>query len=709
MKITINNTKTLSSLLGLALVFIGATLTTACVKEPTPTIQDIDIESEEYSAPTEDQIAVKSSLVTYIAPNVPSDGFGGALRRRLTNQVAWPSEDNIEGITNIVLHNDDVAQFDTEASDDLLIASFLQLLVGRNIIITEPTHAGFKKFCATITMAHDILDATEEGKEILNAVELDAIPGARRIFESFHQMSQDDSKIDAIFAANSDNNGVLAEAIAIRGGDFHIVERMQTGGAKSTLSHELMDGNGVVSALEDFSADRNPNAPVSLSVTAYSYGLVADMLTSWLNDHEYYYDDTEAARKRALEDLRKQSGETSKLSLDDIANVQKVEYTLNANSPYSVSAQLPVLIRFEICSVYMEKEDCDYYCIYKNIRSYNQVLECGPSGKKSWKKHENYGYYEELDQYREPIWHAYPFYGPFMRDITSKSICYAASEDITTENGGMNEITSSDEIKSLSNVRVEEYVPKNSVGSTTVSSGFSFGLDGGLSFGSDTSVSLGAGVSFDTSTMQTIDDLEIQVSTNDGTPTWKYIGHNIPQSHARITPTAAHDTAPSIMRNECEVDQSWIWRVANPTGSYCLYDETTVRTTILSYTNYIFYSKDHYSNESTTKRVGFLMLPPPRIEQVWLRDVQPYSEEVNALLGSLHEKYWNPNSYEFTLPDSSENSRISIQQYINSFHKDLDAKKVIWRNRGLVPANNRYIFSFYLKGDKTPIQMQFIL
>ena len=37
------------------------------------------------------------------------------------------------------------------------------------------------------------------------------------------------------------------------------------------------------------------------------------------------------------------------------------------------------------------------------------------------------------------------------------------------------------------------------------------------------------------------------------------------------------------MRLECAVDQSWIWKVPNPAGSYRLFDETTITTSIMYY------------------------------------------------------------------------------------------------------------------------------
>jgi hypothetical protein len=222
-------------------------------------------------------------------------------------------------------------------------------------------------------------------------------------------------------------------------------------------------------------------------------------------------------------------------------------------------------------------------------------------------------------------------------------------------------------------------------------------------------LALGGNFSFDQSTTQTIDDLEIEVTTADGIPSWKYVGQNLPTSHMNLVLVASHDLAPNILRQECEVDQSWIWRVANPTGAYMIYDRTEIVTSLMYYTDWWVYTKHSYANQYTTKLSTFLMLPPPRAKQSWIRDVVPYSEEVNALLGSLHKKYWDPDNYEMTLPDTDEESRLSITQFMNDFRNDLEDKRLIWHNRGMVPDGNKYIFYFYKKGTDSYEYMEFEL
>jgi hypothetical protein len=239
---------------------------------------------------------------------------------------------------------------------------------------------------------------------------------------------------------------------------------------------------------------------------------------------------------------------------------------------------------------------------------------------------------------------------------------------------------------------VENYSPKNSIGSVDKTDGFSIGFDGGLCLPKDIGVDLGISLSWDTSTTQSIDDLEIIVSTTDGSPKWKYIGQNLPDAFYNLILESSHSEAPSIMRRECEVDQSWIWKVPNPSGSYRLYDETNVVTTAMYYENENFEAHSRFVDQATIKRVSFLMMPPPRSKQVWMMNVAPYSDELNSMLSTTHNRFWKSDDHEFTLNDSSRDSRISIEQFINNFQQDLNNKRYTWKNRGFT---GEFTFSYY--------------
>ena len=682
------------------MLFVAASLT-ACKKDEPAKEQEYIFETEEYTAPTEDTLAVVSDLPAYVIP-YDYKNFGAALVNRLQNKVAEVNDDTIEDLASVVMHSSQIASF--EEWDVIL----MQLLVGRNIIIVEPTLKDFKEFCDMVSSIYLLLQVIGDEEGLLDALEV--IPGVRQTLEAFYEMSTVPEKIESMFLFDTDSDGVFAEAIAVRGCDFHIVDRM-TGVAEVETTHEMVvdeEGNTEPTEAPDIESNENAGA-----ITPYAYGLFADMFAKWINEQEYYVDMEEQMRNRGLKSLNTtRASETTKYNLEDITSVQKVQYTISAATPYDVGPKLPVTVSFEVCSIYMEEDNSDYYCVYKNILSYNQVLDCGPTGeanKRKWRRNENFGgWVWNSGSGKDKEYYVFPYYGPFMRNIEARSICHAHTDGWVDSTTSAVDIPHSKNIQSVANVVVEKYSPKNSIGSVDHTNGFSYGFDGGLYLASEPSVNLGFSVSYDTSDTRTYDDLEIVASTLNGTPEWKYIGQNLPEAYYNLILPSSHSEAPTIMRRECEVDQSWIWKIPNPSGSYRLYDETNVVTTAMYYKNGFLESHSYFVNLTTTKRVSFLMMPPPRSQQYWMMNVAPYSDELNSMLSTTHNRFWKKDNHEFTLNDTTDDSRITIEQFINDFQRDLNSKRKTWKNRNFT---GTYTFSYYNinADDDEPITFEFVV
>ena len=688
----------------LFIILFVTLLLTACAKDRVPNGDGkLVFEVEEHSVPVEDALNIVSDLPAYIIPYDYKE-FGAALVNRMQNKVAEVNDDNFTDLASVVLHSSQIQSIEDEWSVILI-----QLLLGHNIIIVEPTIKDFNYFSDIITSIYLLFSGFEEGQELLN--ELEVIPGARQTLEAFYELSMDPSKIESMFLFNTDSSGVFAEAIAVRGSDFHIVDRMK-GVAEMEVTHEqIIDEEGTTEQIEAPNVESAPNSTPSDDITPYTYGLFADMFVKWIDEQEYYVEQQDAARQRALTTLNTRATETTKYNLEDICTVQKVQYTISAATPYDVGPKLPVTVSFEICSIYMEDEDCDYYCVYKNILSYNQILDCGPTGeenKRKWRQHFRLGEYQYTHDDFKQVWYSFPYYGPFMRDMESSSICHAHTDDLVDSATSAVNIPDANSIKSVAGVVVEKYSPKNSIGSVDKTDGFSYGFDGAFYLAKEPSASLGFSVSWDTSTTQTIDDLEIIASSTSGIPVWKYVGHNLPESFYNLFKTTSHSEAPAIMRRECEVDQSWIWRVPNPSGSYRLFDETKVSTAVMYYKNGFFQSYANYVNQETSKRVSFLMMPPPRCQQKWMMNVAPYSEELNSMLATTHSRFWKKDDHEFTMNDSSQDSRITIEQFINDFKRDLNSKRFTWKNRNFT---GKFTFSYYNIDDENnePLSFDFVV
>ena len=406
----------------LLLMLFAAVSLTACKKDEPVKEKKLVFETEEYSAPTEDALNVVSDLPAYVLAH-DYKNFGAALVNRLQNKVAVVDENTIENLASVVLHSSQIESLVNNGQIEEWQLILAQLLLGRNIIIVEPTIKDFKNFCNAITAIYILLNEIEEGQELFD--EIDVIPGARQTLEAFYDMSMNPEKIESMFLLDTDSSGVFAEAIAVRGCDFHIVDRMTGVAVEETTHEQVIDEEGNTEPIEDPEIESNANADV---ITPYSYGLFADMFTKWINEQEYYVDMEGQMRNRALNSLTTtRATDTNKYDLEDICSVQKVQYTISASTPSDIGPKLPVTVSFEICSIYMEDDNSDYYCVYKNILSYNQVLDCGPSGeqnKRKWRKNNNFG------KMRWDFWnggseyYVFPYYGPFMRNIEGRSICH---------------------------------------------------------------------------------------------------------------------------------------------------------------------------------------------------------------------------------------------------------------------------------------------
>ena len=660
-----------------------ALMGTACSEDKVRPELEENYNIVEREVITEDILTVTSSLPAYVAP-YNYTGFGKALVDRLGNRVASVDEDNMTDIATVVIHSSQIPDMDDEQMS-VLIA---QLLMGKNVVLVEPTLDSFSEFCDLITSIYVLISSTEEGQEMFEA--LDVVPGIRQTFEAFYEISNEPDKINDMFITNTDSDGVFAEALAIRGCDFHLVESLDAISVTESVTKEVDQETGKVTVIENDTAMQ----PAETEITPYTYGTFADMLVGWINEQKDYIEEIATLKQRSMNQLNSRA-ETQKFSLDEICTAQKVEYTTYGRAPIT-NTRLPITVSFEICSVYREKDNADYYCIYKKITSYNQLLNCGPTDAKSWNTYPDFGGYIPIGKgpFTVDIWVDAKCYGPYMTDIVSQSICHTDSEDFIESGDGMVIMPNYNEIKPVDGVQVVNYSPKNSIGSVDKTSGFSYGFDGGLYFASEPSANLGFSISYDASTTQTIENLEIVASTADGGVKWNYNGNGLPVGKAGIPPS--HTFAPDIMTRECQVDQSWIWKIPNPSGSYRIYDKTEVHTALHYILNLVVYTCDHYYwNYNPTIR-SFRMAPPPRCEQRWMMDVAPYSEKLNTMLATTHATYWKADDHEFKMADTTDDSRISIEQFVADFKKDLENKKRTWKSRGF---NGNYTFTFYKVDD----------
>ena len=299
------------------LLFVAVVLT-ACKKDEPVKQQELIFETEEYSAPTEDALTVVSDLPAYIIAH-DYKNFGAALVNRMQNKVAAVNDDTLDDLASVVMH---ISQIATIEEWDVIL---VQLLMGRNIIIIEPTLKDFKEFCDMISSMYLFFQVIGDEEGLIDALEI--IPGVRQTLEAFYEMSTVPEKIESMFLLDTDSNGIFAEAIAVRGCDFHIVDRMKGVAEVETTYEKVVDEEGNTEPTDAPEVESNTNTD---AITPYSYGLFADMFTKWINEQEYYVNMEEQIRNRAIKTFNTRASETTKYNLEDITSVQKVQYTISA-------------------------------------------------------------------------------------------------------------------------------------------------------------------------------------------------------------------------------------------------------------------------------------------------------------------------------------------------------------------------------------------
>ena len=149
-----------------AILITLAIFLVACTQDESTKGKDkLVFNTEDYSVQTQDALNIVSDLPAYIIP-YEYKNFGAALINRLQNKVAEINEQTIETLASVVLHSSQIASM-----EDNWEVILMQLLTGRNIIIVEPAIDDFREFCDTITSIYILLSLTDEGQELLDALD----------------------------------------------------------------------------------------------------------------------------------------------------------------------------------------------------------------------------------------------------------------------------------------------------------------------------------------------------------------------------------------------------------------------------------------------------------------------------------------------------------------------------------------------------------
>ncbi len=572
------------------------------------------IETEETELVTVDTPKLFTALPTYVF----SDSYpqsAEALLRRISNKTS-----SLDDAVTTVAFTDARARSLADADMRKIINLYLR---GGNIVYVEPTKEGIASWMKHIKNVFREM-AAEGSLAIIYP------PFASSFCSRFVDVESDSNGNPLPpFADEADTDGVVCDAIALRGSDLYVVSDLDDVTAGETLVEEFDEETGEI--LSSFmNKDSAPEMP-----TDYVYGQHAEALVAWLNLQPEYITDREKLMAQGRKMLVTENG-IDKANLMDIIDAQQYRRTFNVAM---CGKSEPVTLIYYIWNANDKTNMTDYYLVKETVTLENSRLECGPTNEKKW--------------YRDGT------YGPFLYQFS-------------TEHSFSNKT-----------VKIEQVSPVNSTsGSSTYTHGFDWSLNSALTFSKDPSLGIGGGVSFSKSWSYDIPDLKMTHSQNGNAPKWEYTAGTRPTSHWGSP--VKHTTAKPILRTDCTVSHSWIWKMPSASGTYSFTTDIYVRLQTLAYTVGFFKTNPYYNTKTGNSKQTFQLTPPPRYVQEWIMSYTPYSNDVQTTLEKQFPKYW---TLAFDLPVVSINDRTMIDNRINTLINLLNNNRSVLYDKSINKLN----------------------
>ncbi len=591
------------------------------------------METEETELVTADTPQLFTALPTYVF-NDSYPRCAEALLRRVSNKSS-----SFEDAVTTVVFTDARARVLDDADMRKIINLYLR---GGNIVYVEPTKDGITSWMKHIKNVYQEMAA--QGDLVM------IYPPLANSFCSRFVGVESDSNGAPLppFVDESDTDGVICDAIALRGSDIYVVSDLDDVTAGETLMEEFDENTGeILSSVVN--TDAAPEMP-----TDYVYGQHAEALVAWLNLQPEYISNREQLLTQGRNMLTAESG-IDKANLMDIIDAQQYKRTFNVAMD---GRSEPVTLTYYIWNASDKTNMTDYYLVKETVTLENSKLRCGPTDEKMWHKNNTYG--------------------PFM---------YQFSTEHSFSNRSVN---------------IEQVSPVNSTsGSSTYTHGFDWSLNSALTFSKDPSLGIGGGVSFSKSWSYDIPDLKMTHSQNGNAPKWGYTAGTRPTSHFGVYVT--HTTAKPILRTDCIVSHSWIWKMPNASGTYSFTTNANVRLQTLGYNVGFFKTHPYYNTKSVNCKQTFQLAPPPRYVQEWIMSYTPYSNDVQTTLERQFPKYWK---LAFDLPVVTLNDRTMIDNRINTLinllnnnrstlhDKKIDKLNITWKLLNSSEAYRTYEYKY---------------
>ena len=518
--------------------------------------------------------------------------------KALINRISDKSETLDASVKTVVLHDKGASSL-SDAETDAITALLAR---GGSLIYCEPTRTG------TDALLRKLQSSI---RNVIGSGPLSISPEGRIVIRNILNINKDkDGLLVPPFIDDVDTDGVLCDILAIRGGEYRIITDLNE---NNPIKITLRGDDGYIG--ESYTENRLDDTP-----SDYIYGLHADNLAEWLNA------ESTISTMKVGNILTSVIPNEDIQDLEKITNAQKISYSYNAYAGHKFE---PITISYEIWAV-NDTKGSDYYLVHQELRAENSLLVCGPKKERDWNEYrvdEAFG-----DVAKEPR-----AYWAYMSNFGAQT---QFSNNTAT---------------------VEHISPANSLkGESTYTENLTWSIETAYVL-TKPEIELTGGVKMSKSWTHNIMDLEMDFTYNGNKPKWVYKAGVLPRLTKDSKYDWRHDFAKPILRSDCTMGHSWIWRISNASETYSFSSKTWISIQGL----YIDLKKGHqkgskYKTFTTEDSKTLNLAPPARYKQEWIMTISPYNENTERVMKTYFPDYWLPAFSLYTVKEDDKDA-IDIQ------------------------------------------------
>lgn len=597
-------------------------------------------ETEAFVAdPTEDQTEVTYSGKTAV-PELTFDDLGLAIFSRMGNRTGEITDD-----VNVVLLSPKALKSDFTVDEAVQLVKLYER--GGTVIMVEPRDENWKKLGTLLKKAEEQMTADST------------------VTYSVHSLVDRWEMLEA--QGNEANAFGNQDAVALRFNDTYIIGDLQ----------EQKD-----------SANKAAGQPLT-DVTAYSYGKSADLLMKWLKNGTVSQARLAAGKQAAAKAMTRTSASSEATVLSDIMEAQSVTYQKTVGPSRIFRKSMTCEFQYEIYSLYNFEKDEDYYLITQHITYHNNQLGGTPNDSKKFTAiPEDYTFYLDdgtlmkANRTWSPFYSyetTYAAFGPYMSKSVVKS---------TLSNLGDNETA-----------HLMDPQPSGKIKNETVTSGFSFSLNGIFAIGESGTKGKGPvlfgiipWVSW--STTNTIEQENLTISREYDNLSAKWILEGL---HSSVTNPSAwalsHSTVGDFQCDDWSIDLTWYYRIEHPQKDKVftlqVVDETSLEELLLF--------NDLQLATSTSNAHTVKLDAPNRYMQTWV--ISCSDENLQEEVRNILSQSWRDTYTTYAHNEKGLEEGITV--VFNEIKSSIEDIAFLLEDYGY---DGHYTFSVSKEGSLTPFK-----